>query len=348
MLISRIEKLMEKTKRKTKTLQFGMDLPSLGISYYYSNTRQSQHFHSASVGKMMTSTLAFIAIEMEKIQLDTKISNILDEGMLDKLFVYKSQDYKDEITIKDLLGHTSGINDYFESKAFDGSLFIDDIIKNKNIFWNPVDLLDHTRNKQRAIGKAGEKFFYSDTGYVLLGIVLEAVFKLPFYKILETYIFQPALMDETTFCFYSDGFNQDDLAPLYINGVDVHGYKSISCDFSGGGLSTTTEDLLKFLEQFYMGNLISQKSIDLMSNFKFRYRQGLYYGLGLMETRFEEFFFLLRGLPRLRGHLGVTGVHAWYDPTTKDSFIINLGDSRDMTKSFRLLITVLQLVKDER
>lgn len=141
---------------------------------------------------------------------------------------------------------------------------------------------------------------------------------------------------------------QDNLAPLYINGVDVHGYKSISCDFSGGGLSTTTDDLLKFLEQFYMEKFISQKSIDMMSEFNHPYRQGLYYGLGLMETRFEDFFFLLKGLPRLRGHLGVTRVHAWYDPITKNSFVINVGNNKDMVKSFRLLIAILQLIKKER
>lgn len=348
MLINRIEKLLEKTAKKTKTLQFGMNLPSLGISYHYSSTIPCQHFHSASVGKMMTSTLVFIAIEMGKLKLGTSIKDILDDGMLENLFVFNDYDYQDEITITDLLGHTSGLNDYFESKAFDGSLFIDDILKNPDTFWKPHDLINYTRNKQETIGKPGEKFFYSDTGYVLLGLILEAVFELPFHKILETYIFQPAFMEETNFCFYSDGFVQEDLAPLYISGVDVRGFKSISCDFSGGGLSTTTEDLLKFLENFYREKFISQETIDKMSRFNYRYRQGLYYGLGLMEIRFEEFFFLLKGLPRLRGHLGVTGVHAWYDPISKNSFVINVGNTKDMVKSFRLLIAIVQLVQRER
>ncbi|KAF0092034.1 MAG: hypothetical protein FD141_218 [Fusobacteria bacterium] len=325
-----------------------MNLPSLGINYNYPNTLPKQHFHSASVGKMITSTLVFIAIEMDKLKLDTKIKEILEVGMLDKLFVFKDHDYQDEITIKDLLGHTSGVNDYLESKAFDGSLFIDDILKNPNTFWKPIDLVDYTRNMQGTIGKPGDRFFYSDTGYVLLGLILETVFELPFHKILEKYIFQPAAMEETTFCFYSESFNQENLAPLYINGVDVHSFKSLSCDFSGGGLSTTTEDLLKFLEHFYTGKFISQNSIDEMSKFNHRYRQGLFYGLGMMETRFEEFFFLLRGLPRLRGHLGVTGVHAWYDPISKNSFVINVGNTKDMVKSFRLLIAILQFVQRER
>ncbi len=344
-LTNKVQKLLNKTAKKTKTLQFSMKIPSLGISYNYSNTVPNQHFHSASVGKMMTGTLVFIAIEMGKLKLNSKVKNLLKDGMLEKLFVFNDHDYQDQITIKELLGHTSGVNDYFESRAFDGSLFIDDILNNPNTFFEPVDLIDYTRNKQVAIGKPGEKFFYSDTGYILLGLILESVFELPYHKILEKYIFQPAKMEETTFCFYSEGFNQDDLAPLYINGVDVHSFKSISCDFSGGGLSTTAEDLIKFLEYFQMGKLISQESIAAMSNFDNPYRQGLHYGLGLMETSFEEFFFLLKGLPRLRGHLGVTGVHAWYDPITKNSFAMNIGNTKDMVKSFRLLIAILQLVQ---
>lgn len=155
MLTNKVEKLLDKTAKKTKTLQFGMNIPTLGISYNYSNTIPKQHFHSASVGKIMTSTLIFIAIEMGKLKLDTRIKEILVDGMLDKLFVFKGHDYQDEISIEDLLGHTSGINDYFESKAIDSSLFIDDILKNLNTFWKPIDLIDYTRNMQGTIGKPG-------------------------------------------------------------------------------------------------------------------------------------------------------------------------------------------------
>lgn len=109
-------------------------------------------------------------------------------------------------------------------------------------------------------------------------------------------------------------------------------------------MSTTAEDLVKFLKHFQDGGFISQQSIEQMSNFKHRYHQGLYYGLGMMQVRFAEFFFLLKKLPKLQGHLGVTGVHAWYDPTTKASFVLNVGNTKDMSKSFRLLINILQIV----
>jgi D-alanyl-D-alanine carboxypeptidase len=145
-------------------------------------------------------------------------------------------------------------------------------------------------------------------------------------------------------CFYSDGFDQEALAPLYINGVDVHLFRSISADFSGGGLSITAEDLLKFLDALQSERFVSQQSLDMMATFEHKYIKGIHYGLGMMQVRFEEFFFLLKGLPRLQGHLGVTGVHAWYDPDTQASFVLNVGNTKDMGDSFRLLIQIIQIL----
>lgn len=343
-LKEQIEKILIKTAKKTKTLQFAMNLPAFDLRYSYSNTMANQRFHSASVGKLMTATLIFIAIEQGKLTLETRLKNILTQEMLDKLFVYDGHDFQEEITIRHLLGHMSGINDYFESKTFDGSVFTDDLIRNSDKFWKPADLLNYTRNLQKAIARPEEKFFYSDTGYVLLGLIVETVFAVPFHRALEIYIFSPCDMQDTELCFHSEGFDPKALAPLYINGIDVHLYTSLSCDFSGGGLSTTANDLLKFLDHLQSQSLISMQSLDQMSHFEHRYRQGLYYGLGMMQVRFEEFFFLLRNLPRLQGHIGVTGVHAWYDSATKSTFVLNVGNTKDMVLSFKLLIKIIQLV----
>jgi len=347
MLTAQIEKLLIKATNKTKTLQFAMNLTTLGVNYSYSNTIPNQQFHSASVGKLMTSTLIFIAIEQGKLSLDTRVKSILKQGILDQLFVIEEQDFKEEVTVKHLLGHMSGVNDYFESKTFDGSLFTDEVINNPDTFWQPEALLNYTRKGQKAIAKPGQKFFYSDTGYILLGLIIEEVFGMPFHQALDIYIFKPSQMQDTKLCFYSEGFDKKALAPLYINGVDVHEYESLSCDFSGGGLSTTTNDLLKFLDNLQNKLLISQEYLNQMADFNHHYRQGLYYGVGLMQVRFEEFFFLLKSLPRLQGHLGVTGVHAWYNPITKDTFVLNVGNTKDMVKSFKLLIMIMQLVEKE-
>ncbi len=341
---AKIEQLLKKTAKKAKTLQFAMNVPTQRIHYSFSSSVPNQRFHSASAGKLMTATLIFMAIEQGKLSLETKVNRILEQDMLDGLFVVEDADYQDEVTVGHLLGHTSGVNDYFESKTFDGSSFTEGMINNPDTFWTPDALLKFTRDGQKAIGKPGEAFFYSDTGYVLLGLIVEAVFGMPFHQALELFLLQPADMQNTHFCFYSEGFDQKSLAPTYINGVDVRLFRSLSADFSGGGLSITAEDLLKFMDYLQHERFISKKSLEQMASFDHRYMQGLHYGLGMMQVRFEEFFFMLKNLPRLQGHLGVTGVHAWYDPESKATFILNVGNTKDMAASFRLLIKILQIL----
>lgn len=79
-----------------------MSLPNQSIDYEYSTTSNSQKFHSASVGKLMTTTLIIMAVEDGKISLDTKIISILEPTFLDNLFIFNDTDYQEEVTIEHL------------------------------------------------------------------------------------------------------------------------------------------------------------------------------------------------------------------------------------------------------
>jgi D-alanyl-D-alanine carboxypeptidase len=348
MLISKIDKLLNRQAKKMKTLQFGMSIPKLNINYEYSSTTSQQKFHSASVGKLMTSVLIFQAIEEDRLSLDAKIADYLHSDVLDDLYFYQGVDYRNQVTVRHLLAHTSGINDYFESKTIDGSVFIDEVIQYPDKLWKPLDLIRFTQKKQKCKSKPGEKFLYSDTGFILLGLLIEKVHDEPFHKVLDDKIFVPCDMKNSGLCFYSDGFDPNQLAPLFVGKIDVHTFKSLSCDFSGGGLWTTTEDLLKFLDHLQNFRLISETSVNMMTAFNQKFRQGIMYGLGMMQLRFEQFFFMLKSLPRLQGHLGITGVHAWIDPQSRATYVMNVGSMQDMARSFQLLIQIVSMVEKEQ
>ena len=348
MLEQKIEGLLARTAAKSGTLQFSMSLPELEIEYAYSSTSKEQKFHSASVGKLFTATLILKGVEEGRLELDSRVSDILAPELLEGLFVWKGKDYKDEVTIRHLLGHTSGINDYFESKTLDGSSFVDLVLTERDRFWTPMDLLDFTRIRQQAVNKPGESFLYSDTGYILLGLILEKVWDRPFHEVLDQLIFKPAGMTDTALAFYTPGFRPEELAPIFIKGVDVHLFRSLSCDFSGGGLSTTAADLMAFLKMFKSYGIIGRESIAAMADFRNRFRPGLIYGLGMMQVRFEQFFPLFRGFPRLQGHLGVLGVHAWYDPESGDCFVLNMGNAGEVSRSFQLLTNIVMLIRQRK
>ena len=277
-----------------------MKLPSQERVYAYSSTRnRQQRFHSASVGKLLTASLIFMAIEEGRLSLDTRISRILDPQTLSELFVVGDCDYQEAVTVEHLLSHKSGVNDYYSSHKIGRSAFVADMIEQPDVFWKPHDLLDYTRLRQKAVGQPGQTFFYSDTGYILLGLILEKVFERSFGDVLEDRIFAPCRMLNTTLAFYDKRFEAEELAPFYVKGQDIHLNTSLSCDFSGGGLSTTAEDLVTFLEALYQGKVVSSVSLQKMADFKHKFRSGLYYGMGMMQVRFGEFFFLLKKLPHL-------------------------------------------------
>jgi D-alanyl-D-alanine carboxypeptidase len=71
-----------------------------------------------------------------------------------------------------------------------------------------------------------------------------------------------------------------------------------------------------------------------------KFRPGIYYGQGMMEIRFKEFFFLLGRLPRIKGHIGILATHLFYDPSREAHIILNLGDNTRMVESFRALIQI--------
>jgi D-alanyl-D-alanine carboxypeptidase len=83
-----------------------------------------------------------------------------------------------------------------------------------------------------------------------------------------------------------------------------------------------------------------------MTNCTHKFRSGLWYGTGMMEVRFEEFFFLLRGLPRMHGHIGVSSTHMVALPQQDVHVVINLGDTGQMTTSFKLLIDIMNLLRN--
>jgi D-alanyl-D-alanine carboxypeptidase len=70
--------------------------------------------------------------------------------------------------------------------------------------------------------------------------------------------------------------------------------------------------------------------------------------MGTMEIHFEEFFFLLKGMPRVKGHIGILSTHLFYEPETKTHIIMNFGSDRKMEDSFKALIEILNTLRRVR
>jgi D-alanyl-D-alanine carboxypeptidase len=251
------------------------------------------------------------------------------------------------VTVAQLLNHTSGVADYFTATIQPGFTFLDHVVHHSEKLWTPSTLLDVTRQFQQAVATPGERFHYSDTGYVLLGLIVQQVSEHSFHSQLHDEILEPLGMDQSYMAFYSQPKVQPtpSILPMYVNNVDVSRFQSLSCDWAGGGIVSTPIDLVKFHRALHAEKLVSHATLRQMKNCTNKLRSGIWYGTGMMEYHFEEFFFLLRGLPRMHGHTGITATHMVALPNQDIHVVINLGDTGQMTTSVKLLIEIMNLLK---
>ena len=294
--------------------------PSRGIDY--SSGDRAQPFHAASIGKVVTAALV-----MGLVPLDTQVRAILgpQPGLL-----------LGDATVGQLLDHTSGAADYFDDPVASGPTFMSLVASDRDRLWTPADLLEFSRTRQRPVGMPGAQFHYSDTGYVLAGLIAEEVSGQPFHQLARSRVFEPLGMTDS---WYPRRESGPAIAPLWLGRDELSTAVSLSCDWSGGGIATTLDDLVRLSI-----GLQSLHAREEMARVRSRFRKGIRYGSGLMELRFDEFFFLLRGMPRPTGHIGVLATHMFYDARNDAHIAMNFHSTREMVRSFKTLIVIERLL----
>jgi len=302
--------------------------------------RIDSRYHSASIGKTMLATVYGMLADQGRIGFDDTIDTWLSADILQGLFEIDGTNYSGQVTIRQLLSHTSGVGDYFEGPVTSGQPMLALITANPDLSFTPQDLIAFTRDNQEPIAKPGQRFYYSDTGYLLLGLALEAIEGKSVGSILEERIFEPLGMKDSLYWMERDA--PADLLGIYVNGVDFSDKKALSVDWSGGGVATTMNDLLTFMKALAYGELVSEEVFAQMTDFRQRYDKGIHYGLGMMEFDFSELSFLLKfsGITDVYGAVGATGTYALYDKANDTFFVANFGSLDFAEKSIEELVKI--------
>lgn len=190
--------------------------------------------------------------EEGKLELDDSISKYLEEDVLQGIANAKNA------TIRQLLDHSSGIYNYIQDTKFQ-TASLNDLIRE----WKPNELLDYARGRN-AYFKSGSDVRYSNTNYILLGMIIEKVTGLKFYQIFQEKLFDPLNLDFTSFAATDpvpDGIIRG-YVDLYsnlnlINATYYSGWDYYSAD---GGLISNTSDLSLFMYQLFNGELLQPSS----------------------------------------------------------------------------------------
>lgn len=153
-------------------------------------------------------------------------------------------------------------------------------------------------------------------------------------------------MDDTYLLFYSKPKNkQRQIADVWLDGVNVAGFQSLSVDWAGGGLISTLDDLAVFVRSLNQGKIISHDTLDSLYQFDHKYRRGIHYGNGFMAYHFKEFFPTLASLPVMIGHMGILGTQMFYDKESDTVFVASFGSSDYSAGSVRTMIKCLHYLQ---
>ncbi|MGD2072987.1 MAG: serine hydrolase domain-containing protein [Candidatus Thorarchaeota archaeon] len=243
-------------------------------------------FFTASVAKTMTASLVMMLNEKGIVHVDQTISQYLPSSIIDGLHLYEDHSYGTSITIRQLLNHTSGLGDNWSDPRF-----IQQILEDTERFWHPEETIEFVKTNVPPLFPPGQGFHYSDINYNLLGLIIERVTSIPLHEVYRKFLLDELGMNHTYRPFYEEprpSIHGRPPSHFFAGDLDCTGMISLSADWGGGGLQTTTEDLNRFIRAFGKNELFEDPSTrdEMIKGEKIG--EGMYYGLGVVRGVFDE------------------------------------------------------------
>ena len=236
------------------------------------------------IGDPMDRDLQFRIASLTKTFVAVAVMRLKEEGTLsldDTVAKYLGEivPQAEKITIRQLLGHKSGLPNYTDHPDF-----FNDLNADPARYRSPAELLKYVRDLQPL--SPGKEYRYSNANYLLLGMILEKVTGKPYDKVIRDQILIPLNLVHTyipnnTYLIhdYSHGYRHN----FKKNGrwVDYTQFVHSSWLGAAGAMTSNADDLLTFMEYLFDGRLISQADLEEMMSFTQEGDPNREAGLGL-------------------------------------------------------------------
>jgi len=233
---------------------------ALSISFSYSQIKENKHtFLSGSIGKTYAATLVFKLAESGDINLNKHYKDYFPE--IDWL---NSLPNIENIRIEMLLQHSSGLPRYVLKPEIWNTLH-----EYPNKVWTYEERLKVIFN-DNPVHEAGKGWAYSDTNYILLGMLIEKVTGKAYYELVENIILGPYQLTNTHpsntriisnlsqgYSRLPEGFHVPEKTVK-----DKEYFMNPQVEWTGGGMASTTEDLAKWAKLYYEGKLVNENSLE--------------------------------------------------------------------------------------
>ncbi len=227
-------------------------------------------FRLGSLTKQFTAAVILQLVEQGKLKLDTKLSDILTDY---------PKDTGNKITIHNLLTHSSGVRDYLSIPEY----FKEYVRKDTKL----QELIDLFKNEKLDF-EPGTSWSYSNSGYVLLGAIIEKITGKPYEEVVKENIFTPLGMNNSGYDHFRDIIKKRatgyDRTPDGYRNCD---FVDMSTPYAAGALYSTVEDLFKWDQALYTDKILSEKSRQKIFTGYFDASPGVKYGYGWVITYFK-------------------------------------------------------------
>jgi len=302
-------------------------------------------FNIDSIAKMMTATIVMKLVEANELTLEDKISRFLPGSIIDGLHILDSQSYGEIITIAHLLSHTSGIADDWTDPRF-----LDLIIADPHRRWMPEETIEYVKQNCNPKFRPGSGFQYSDPGYNLLGLIIEAITGVELHIVYRELILDPLGMEYTyrpSHEIAKPRFPSRTPSQRYLDDMECTLLPAVmTADWAGGGLISNTEDLLLFMRAFVRDEIFKDPT-TIKRMFEW-VTSGSYhnYGLGISRVLFDKSANpAYEGLGEVWGHTGSSDNFMYYWPEG-DMILIGtlnqLNCTRDLYDNIAMIIRIIQ------
>lgn len=244
---------------------------SSGVSHGNTSITSNSLFIIGSVTKTFTSALVLKLAEEGLLSLDDSIHK----------WTPSFANIDCTITIRQLLNHTSGVYDYCTHPNFWAVVGSD-----LNKKWAPEEILNSFINSPYFL--PGSDFHYSNTGYILLGMIIEAATQSEVSTQFRNRFFIPLGLSDTFLAGEETitGTVAHGWYDLTNNGEldDISNFPSTafySISWTSGAIASSAEDLTKFSQALYNDDLLNQSSLNQMLTYQSPTYSDLYQGYGL-------------------------------------------------------------------
>jgi len=203
-------------------------------------------YRIGSITKQFTSAAIMRLIERGKLSLEDPMSKFLPDVPT----------HGRTVTVRELLNHTSGIHNYTADREW-SKHWDEDLTPRQIVAFVDNDTLDFA---------PGTRWSYDNTGYVLLGMIIEKVTGEPYAKYLQHDLFTPLGLKSTSYCpsrptdpSFADGYTSA------TGSAKPAAYLSMTHPFSAGALCSTVRDLVVWQRALAGGRVVNAKSYALMT-----------------------------------------------------------------------------------